>query len=953
MLIVVLTSSNSIMASKASTILIFGVVDEISREDLLSDVAFELRCNDSIIVPIDSVSLRNSTYILKFSGPNGNYALWADKDGYNSGCVRFLKSGDRYGNKGLGDIELRKERVKKLNEVTVEGTHIKMVMRGDTIVYDAAAFELAEGSMLDALVSQLPGAELHDGQITVNGKRVSSLLVNGEDFFSGNPKIALQNLPSYTVKNIKVYDRASRDSYLRGGKTEFDSENIVMDVNLKKQYSYGFIGNIDAAYGLQDRYLAKGFGLGYRDGLRIAGYVNFNNIKDTSAANTGGGWGSGWGQDGRLSVKMGGVDYLWKKSDFRFAGNVMLTGEDTDVRTMNSTQSFYESGDVYGRSSNVKADSKFHLVSSHEWSWSGETVYAEFTPAVDYLTNNYSTITRRASFSTPVIEQYRGEALDSLFSASAQQFTEHMLSKVSNSTNGKSDWIIANAKASTTIQIPGQLDQLKLYAGGKYRKDTDDSATQIGQTYGQESSDYGKSITTDQDSWLRSKAWDATAGVQYEWWYRPSIEKSAVSAVITPQFEYQHSWLDKEKVLRQLQQEEFGSTSAPSAHMQELLPLDLNNSFNSTLNQNFYTPTITFNYGYLPDINTMRDQLQVELSIADRIAQESLHYRKAESDTSFSRLSHSLSPRIEFAYKRSTATSRSEYQLGYFFSQAMPSILYSLNNVDTSSPTNVYLNNPNLKKSLTHAVNFSYNQFWNQTHRSLNAKARYSHTNRSIAQARYYDRNSGVSTWRPENVDGNWEVGGNVGYTIPFGAREAFQFSGNTSASYNNSVDYATTTDVLSLSTVHNTVLSQQAGISYRSGRVAAGVTGSVAWQRARSVESFFETISAFSYNARANLTLNLAYNWELATDLNLYARRGYSDSTLNTTDWIWNASISKTLLRGNLVVKAEAVDLLAQVSQVRNVINAQGRTETWVNSLPRYALLHLIYRLNIIPKRK
>jgi hypothetical protein len=118
-------------------------------------------------------------------------------------------------------------------------------------------------------------------------------------------------------------------------------------------------------------------------------------------------------------------------------------------------------------------------------------------------------------------------------------------------------------------------------------------------------------------------------------------------------------------------------------------------------------------------------------------------------------------------------------------------------------------------------------------------------------------------------------------------------------------------------------------------------------------VESFFETISAFSYNARANLTLNLAYNWELATDLNLYARRGYSDSTLNTTDWIWNASISKTLLRGNLVVKAEAVDLLAQVSQVRNVINAQGRTETWVNSLPRYALLHLIYRLNIIPKRK
>ena len=119
-----------------------------------------------------------------------------------------------------------------------------MVMRGDTLVYDAAAFELANGSMLDALVAQLPGAELKNGQIKVNGKHIESLMINGEDFFAGTPKVALENLPAYTVKNIKVYDRAANDAYLRrratnGKKLPNEDEHMVMDVQLKKAYSTG------------------------------------------------------------------------------------------------------------------------------------------------------------------------------------------------------------------------------------------------------------------------------------------------------------------------------------------------------------------------------------------------------------------------------------------------------------------------------------------------------------------------------------------------------------------------------------------------------------------------------------------------------------------------------------------------------------------------------------------
>lgn len=79
---------------------------------------------------------------------------------------------------------MHREMVRKLKEVKVTATLVKMVMKKDTVVFNADAFQLAEGSMLDQLVARLPGVELRgNGQIYVNGRFVSSLLLNGEDFF--------------------------------------------------------------------------------------------------------------------------------------------------------------------------------------------------------------------------------------------------------------------------------------------------------------------------------------------------------------------------------------------------------------------------------------------------------------------------------------------------------------------------------------------------------------------------------------------------------------------------------------------------------------------------------------------------------------------------------------------------------------------------------------------------
>ena len=128
----------------------------------------------------------------------------------------------------------------QLKEVTITGSKILMVMKGDTLEYNASALQLSNGSMLDALFRQLPGVELHKGgRITVNGNYVSSLLVNGRDFFKGDPKVALDNLPSYYVDRVKVYHQMSDLRRFQQGDSANATQHdpLVMDVKLKRQYA--------------------------------------------------------------------------------------------------------------------------------------------------------------------------------------------------------------------------------------------------------------------------------------------------------------------------------------------------------------------------------------------------------------------------------------------------------------------------------------------------------------------------------------------------------------------------------------------------------------------------------------------------------------------------------------------------------------------------------------------
>lgn len=539
----------------------------------------------------------------------------------------------------------------------------------------------------------------------------------------------------------------------------------------------------------------------------------------------------------------------------------------------------------------------------------------------------------------------------------SSRFTRNLLTRIGNDQDGKSDWIIANLAANTTISFPATNDNMEIAFTGNYRRDTNRYLNSFNRVYGPTSTNAGSGDNLFQKSDYVSKNYGMNADIAYTWNYSPYQSGAGHYALIKPEIQYDFHCYDQVNTLLHLHEEFANGANGsmmvpPSAISPEQLAVDLNNTYASNLTQNKISPLVSFAYLYMPSVSSSKG-FNADLTLRGDIMHERLDYDKAKLDTLLSRTISKFTPTIKLRYKNNGQKIRTEIETNYSFTKNVPSIYNQLGTINDSDPTNIYINNPGLKKPRTHSVNARYARFHNQRHNNVVLYASYGRTDNAIAQARLYNRATGVSTWMPKNINGNWNTYESVQYSMPFGKKESFQFQTVTTASYVHSVDYASESETLERSVVNNLTLGEQLALSYRVGKHTFGIRGSLSWLNSRSAREGYDDISAFDITAGANTTLNLPMNWQITTDLNLYNRNGYSDHTLNTTNWVWNTSVAKTILKGNLTFRLNAVDILKQISNVQHSVNAQGRTETWVNSQPRYVMLHVVYRFNVMPKKK
>lgn len=853
---------------------------------------------------------------------------------------------------------------KTLDEVEVIATAIKMVMKGDTIVYNANAFNLAEGSMLDALIRQLPNAQLSsDGEITVNGRKINSLLINGKDFFNGDMEVAMKNLPAYTVKTVEVYDKASEDDYLTQSSHKLsrreDEENLVMDVVLKKEYSIGWMASAEAGYGTDNRWKGKVFGLGFSEDLRISAFFNANNIKDTSEGGTNGNWRNGWNMpSGEARLEMGGIDYLYDKKDkLRVNGNVIYSHERYDSRTETASTNFYPSGDLYRRTSNQKLDRRRHLRSNHNLYIKTKYLFFNISPSIDWILQDVRTFDRQATFNEMPDESSRTEALDSVFARSfSKRYNNILLTRLRTNSISNPGWFGATVNTNLTFRHPDVRGHFAFYANGHYANDWTDMRTVYSQHFGGANPNQEEPVMSDRYSEKRPVTGRFSGGLRYGIMWDKVDEYRTKILSLEVRTDYHFSYVSNDYTLFTADGGD-NSDPLPSLTLPQHALTDLQNSYNSIDSDHNLESNIRINFTTQPSVeldSCMNPTLVLGGSIKHKYRYHALDYNTFEPTREYVlRQTNTFDPSIYISFLSSNKFRYISSQLNYNLSCIEPSINLFLHNRESSDPLVIYENNAQgLRMGQRHSIGAHFSRYGRVVHNNLSGAISWSATRDAIGNASIYNPETGVTVYKPMNINGNWNTNASANYSHTFGSRENITLGGGLSANYSHSVDFHTSVSEPERSLVKNLGLggSLSAAYQFKNGS-SIHCGGSTNWSNSRGTRDGFREITAMHYNAYLGTVVEIPWNIQFRTNISMSCNSGYDVAEMNKAQWLWNISATKSIMKGNMIFKLEANDLLGQVKPYSIHVNAQGRYETWTNTMRRYALFSVIYRFNKHPK--
>lgn len=637
-----------------------------------------------------------------------------------------------------------------------------------------------------------------------------------------------------------------------------------------------------------------------------------------------------------------------------------MSHEKPFVETQHSSVSFFNTNDVFGREQSKAHDHKLHFTSSHTIQYSNKKFFLQVDPYIDWFKNKFSTIVRTANFFENIAESYRSESLDSLFSPLYSGiYTQKLMNRIYKATEGKNEWIVTQTKATSTIPLTETgNDEIKFHIQGNYTRIKDIATSSFNRVQGElyDAKDYAENIMQNLNK--ADKVLSFCSGAEYKWQYSPYKEKNMNILLITPAIEYNFSRTSGQNTFRRsletLSDEHANDIVPPSSIVSSLLPIDQENSNISHLWNSTYSPKIQIYYQLLTSA-IKQNYYEIILDINENIQNERLKY-EGIADKTISRTKSFFCPNVTLQYRHKPEDGSNdvgEIRFTYGYTKNAPSLFFQLGTTNSIDPQNIYVYNSVLRDAQNHSFKASLYRFWGKSHNSINISVDYNKTNRALANSCVYNRATGIRTWKPMNINGNWMLNSSIQYILPFGKSECLQFQTKTDFGYINSADYSSDTEVLTRSIVKTSNIGQTFTFNYKKGGITAGTSFGGSFQHSMSDIDSFKTINAKYIFATANSIINLPLGFQAATDLTLHVRRGYNDNTLNTTNWVWNASLSKSILKEKLTLKLDAIDILNEISNVQHTINAQGRTETWVNSKPHYAMLHVIYKINVIPKKK
>lgn len=857
---------------------------------------------------------------------NVSYIIKTSMVGYKTTYtdISFAKMSKKQIRKELPPI-LMKEDSKILNDVQVSATKVKFYYKGDTVVYNADAFILSEGSMLDALVRQLPGVEIKtNGDIYHEGKLVKSLLLNGKDFFKNNKKIMLDNLPTYMVKNVKVYDKLSDKAEFLGTKEQED-KLYVMDVCLKKEYSIGYIANTEVGAGIANKtnnksnpYLGRLFALRYTDHSRTGVYFNTNNVNDDRRPGQTDSWSPSNMAEGTRTEELAGIDYNVdaRNKKWKLSGDVNFSHSIYDNERSTLRTNFLTSHDTYERIRNTEKLNNLNVNTAHDLTLSLKTIMLSIHPTLEYKKYDNSNQMFQHAYADTTINKFNSDYLKRGY-----------------------EWN-SGVSLTSTIKISDTYNYIDLGTETSYRERYSDVFNRYKLRFGN-----SETLTNSADQYIKNKPSNTTFAKAFASYHNRINEKWLVSLEysITHSKNKDYSYMYLLDKIQNYEASELGNL--PSV-MDYEKSIDLRNSYElrTTETTHCFVPSLRYGARY-KNGSSLVCQVFFPLSMMSKC----LEYMRGEVDTTFTRYPFLLGTYGTYAEWKSK-DKNSQIYFGYQLIGKTPDLLNMVNMHDDRDPLNIKEGNPNLNCSYEHKYSLSFKR---RSKVMYVIQGKYNSFSNAIAMGYLYSDN-GVRTYKAYNVNGNWNVGLNGHIQLYLDKAKRYILTNLTSIGHVQNIDLYSQNVFVGM--IESKVLTEKANeeirFKYEYNKMSISFESKFDYQYIHSPRNEFTNMNVYNYSYGLNGVFALPWQIQFATDLTVYSRRGYMATELNTDDYVWNVRLSKSIMKGQLVFMLDGFDVLGNLSNITFSINGQGRTEIHRNVLPRYAMLHIQYKLNKQPHK-
>ena len=925
------------IASLAQERLISGKITDRDTKDPVEQVTIQLLKTDSTYV---SGAISNERGLFHVNAPaNGKYLLKITSVGYKPTVKRIQISEDK--NLAMGNVVIGADAI-MLKGAVVTAMAQKVSLKEDTFVYNSAAYRTPEGSVVEELVKRLPGAEVSDdGTIKINGKEVKKILVDGKEFMTGDTKTALKNLPTSIIDKIKAYDEKSDLSKVTG--IDDGEEQTVLDFGVKKGMNKGVISNIDLGVGNKNRYNMRGMGGYFANNNRFMLFANANNTSDRGF---GGGPGRGFwgGANGLNASKMIGANYNYELKDkFKFNTSLRWNHSDGDVWSSRSSENFMGSSSSFSNSLSQSFSRSNSWNGNIRLEWMPDSMTnILFRPSISWSTSDGLSGSQSASYNK---DPYTITTKDPLSEEGIEEMEKAEAMVNSQLTNGitYSDNNNINGMLQVNRKLGNKGRNITFRVDAKY---TDNDSKSISLNNAKL---YLVQTAEGKDSTYQTNRYNLTPSKNYSYAGQLTYSEPLWKATFLQfsyKFTYSYSKSDRSTY-------DFSKYAMSGDHEYRGWDSYLNpfaGHLNDYKDDNLSRFSEYRNYNH--DIQVMmrfiRQKYNLNFGVMVQPQQSKYiqDYQGVHVDTV--RNVVNVSPTLDFRYRFSKM---SNLRINYRGTTSQPSISQLLDITDNSDPLNISMGNPGLKPSFTQNFRLFYNNFVQNHNKGIMTFVNFSTTNNSISNKVTYDETTGGRITRPENINGNWNAMGAFMFNCSIDSAGVWNINTGAHANYNNYVSYLSL-DKKSDSqknTTRSITWRQNLSFSYRNDWAEFSLDGTLTYNKAKNKLQPTSNLETWQFSYGPSMTLTAPWGTSLNTSLSISSRRGYNDSSMNTDEFVWNAQLSQGFLKGKpLTIMLQFYDILRQQSTFSRAISATSRTDTEYNAINSYAMLHVVYRLNL-----